>query len=89
VRVVAQLKRWWLSRAAKHRKRLRAIDAEILWPAMWEHSGRDPAKFVMASTWHMTIDPVWQDDLNAIYENEDSHPVRWMKRQLAKAGGAP
>lgn len=73
----------WLRRLFRDgRKRRRKIDAEILWPLLWERAS-SPIAFILAASEHTAIDRAWShvDE----WSGTDEDPGVWAARRVNAA----
>eukprot|EP00752_Nemacystus_decipiens_P016673 g14913.t1 len=81
--MLAKLKRWWASRKAEHAARLRETDAAVLWPAIYDQVGGDPAEFLLTAAAHVVNDPAWTDHwLDRGLDTDPASPGNWLARRI-------
>lgn len=86
--MLAKLKRWWASRKAEHAARSRAMDAQFLWPAIYDQVDGDPARFLVAASVHVANDPAWTDHwLDRRLDTDPDAPGNWLVRRMRERGG--
>lgn len=73
---------WLRRRFREGRERQRRIDAEILWPLLWDRAS-SPIAFILAATEHTVTDSAWR--YAAEWFGTEQDPGVWAARRVNAA----